>query len=135
MNQMTELLTRNQGSQEAVHFINLTFKENNYQCSFLYQAKLCFRNKGEIKTFSEGKMTESSSNRSTLKNKSSSRKREMISVGNFQLQEWRKQNRNGRYLVNTVDHFSHISLEMWLMVEGKNYTIVWLGLKYIEITT
>ena len=22
-----------------------------------------------------------------------------------------------------------------MMVEGKNYTIVWLGLKYIEITT
>lgn len=68
-------------------FFNLTFKEKNYQCSFLYQAKLCFGNKGEIKTFSEGKRRESSSNRSTLKNKSPSRKREMISVGNLQLQE------------------------------------------------
>lgn len=87
MNPITELLTRNQGSQEAVHFFSLTFKEKNYQCSFLYQAKLCFRNKGEIKTFSEGKMRESSSNRSTLKNKSSSRKRQMISVGKLQLQE------------------------------------------------
>ena len=88
-------------------FFNLTFKEKNYQCSFLYQAKLCFGNKGEIKTFSEGKRRESSSNRSTLKNKSPSRKREMISVGNLQLQEWRMQNRNGRYLINIVDFFSY----------------------------
>lgn len=85
-------------------FKNLTFKVKNYRCSFLYQAKLCFRNKGKMKTFSEGKIRESSSNRSTLKNKSSSRKREMISVGNLQLQE---QKRNGGYLINIVDFFSY----------------------------
>lgn len=76
---MTELLTRNQGSQEAVQFLNLTFKEKNYQCSFLYQAKLCFRNKGEIKTFSEGKMTESSSNRYSKEQKFFRKKRDDIS--------------------------------------------------------
>lgn len=68
--------------------VYLIFKEKNRQLRILYPAKLCLRNKGEMKTFSEGKLRDSiSSSRPALKDKSSSKEREMISVGNVELQE------------------------------------------------